>query len=46
MLIWRRLRKVGYEPNSMDLAERMQIAARYAKSFDDFKEYMKLPDIK
>jgi hypothetical protein len=39
-LYWRSKLLEKYEPNETDLGERMQIAARYGKSLDDFKAYL------
>ena len=45
ILLWRRRCLRRYEPNQTDLAERMQISARYARTFEQFKEYLKLAGI-
>jgi hypothetical protein len=41
VLFLRRRLLQRYDPNSTDLAERMQLAARYGRSMEQFQEYLK-----
>ncbi len=45
VLLWRRRRLKRYDPNSTDLAERLQTAARYGRSMEQFQEYLKENDV-
>jgi len=41
LFFWRRRQLQRFDPNSNDLGERMQIAARYAKTVEEFQAYLK-----
>ena len=41
VLLIRRRQLNSYDPNATDLSERMKLAARYAKTVDEFREYLR-----
>jgi hypothetical protein len=45
ILLIRRRQLSRFEPNESDLAERMQVSARYARTLEQFKDYLQLQGI-